>query len=187
MCRTQRYRMWCVDVSHHCSACPTPLAGAPSPLTTATPEGLRHLTGAIAAMRGSSVRFVHGAHLDLEHRAEALQVGGGGQMGSAGVRGGLAAGGGAQASARCSMGGGVWSPDVQTASTHGTQHPRHPAPTAPTAPSTHGTQRSLCISLRACTALRTSALAVAHHLQLHKRMDDHVMMMQRLPLLLRHQ
>lgn len=48
-------------------------AGAPSPLTDASPEGLRYLTDCIATFREKQVAFLHGASIDLRSRAEALR------------------------------------------------------------------------------------------------------------------
>ncbi|GLC46635.1 hypothetical protein PLESTM_001899200 [Pleodorina starrii] len=52
---------------------PVPPAGAPKPLTVASPEGLRHLTDCVAALRGKHMAFLHGAAVDLQSRADALR------------------------------------------------------------------------------------------------------------------
>ncbi|KAG2430267.1 hypothetical protein HXX76_010365 [Chlamydomonas incerta] len=53
---------------------PKPPAGAPTPLTVAIPEGLRHLTDCIAALRATHIPFLTGASLDLTARADALRA-----------------------------------------------------------------------------------------------------------------
>eukprot|EP00198_Chlamydomonas_reinhardtii_P005961 XP_001695297.1 predicted protein [Chlamydomonas reinhardtii] len=53
---------------------PKPPPGAPTPLTVAIPEGLRHLTDCIAALRATHIPFLTGASLDLTARADALRA-----------------------------------------------------------------------------------------------------------------
>ncbi|GFR50946.1 hypothetical protein Agub_g13266, partial [Astrephomene gubernaculifera] len=52
---------------------PKPPAGAPTPLTVASPEGLRHLTACISALRSTQLSFLTGAHVELAERAAALR------------------------------------------------------------------------------------------------------------------
>ncbi|KXZ44842.1 hypothetical protein GPECTOR_61g795 [Gonium pectorale] len=54
-------------------ALPKPPAGAPSPLTVAAPEGLRHLLDCVSQLRGCHVAFLHGASVELTERYEALR------------------------------------------------------------------------------------------------------------------